>query len=148
MNPHRFKVGSSYENEKGSFNVRAIKGESMLIEWDSGERITTPIALQERILTRMEKEAIAPADRRGTSSPVWMGKSFAGLLTGDFKDILRTRSRDVRQIRAALRESTLLDPLALLRSKTAQAPFSTSVVGAWRSVPGPAWRRWLARESR
>ena len=86
MNPHRFTVGANYENEKGSFKVLVIKGESMLIEWDSGERITTPIALQERILTRMENEANAPADRKGTTSPVWMGRTFAGLLAEDFKD--------------------------------------------------------------
>lgn len=86
MNSHRFTVGSSYENEKGTFKVLAIKGESMLIEWDSGERITTSVALQERILNRIEKEANAPAGRKGAASPVWMGKSFAGLQHGDFKD--------------------------------------------------------------
>ena len=57
----------------------------MLIEWDSGERITTSVALQERILTRMEKDANAPAERKGAASPVWVEKSFAGLQHGDFK---------------------------------------------------------------
>lgn len=86
MNPHRFTVGETYENEKGSFKVLVIKGESMLIEWDSGERITTSIALQEKILTRMEKEANAPAGQNGTASPEWMGRTFNGLLVEDFKD--------------------------------------------------------------
>lgn len=103
MNPHRFTVGANYENEKGSFKVLAIKGESMLIEWDSGERITTPIALQERILTRMEKEANAPAIRKGTASPVWMGRTFAGLLAEDFKDgVEGTRWRSREQIGGAV----------------------------------------------
>lgn len=86
MNPHRFTVGANYENEKGSFKVLVIKGESMLIEWDSGEQITTPIALQEKILTRIEKEANAPANLKGAASPVWMGRTFTGLQAEDFKD--------------------------------------------------------------
>ena len=103
MNPHRFTVGANYENEKGSFKVLVIKGESMLIEWDSGERITTPIVLQAKILTRMEKEASAPADRKGTTSPVWMGRTFAGLLAEDFKDSVEgTRWRSREQLGGAV----------------------------------------------
>ncbi len=103
MSTHHFTVGSSHENEKGTFKVLVIKGESMLIEWDSGERITTPIALQEKILTRMEKEANAPADRKGTSSPVWMGRTFNGLLAGDFKsDVDGTHWRSREQLGGAV----------------------------------------------
>ncbi len=97
MNEHRFKVGSHHENEKGPFEILAIKGESMLIQWDGGEQMTTTVALQERILARMEKEANAPAIGKSRSSPAWMGKSFAGLLSSDFKDAVdgtHWRSRD------------------------------------------------------
>ena len=70
---------------------------------DSGERITTPVALQEKILTRMEKEANAPADRKGTSSPVWMGRTFIGLLAGDFKpDVDGTHWRSREQLGGAV----------------------------------------------
>lgn len=86
MNPHRFTVGSSYENEKGSFKVLEIKGASMLIEWESGDCISTPITLQEKILSRMEKEANASITKTSRSSPAWMGKSFTGLNREDFKD--------------------------------------------------------------
>lgn len=86
MNPHRFTIGAHYENEKGPFKVLLIKGDSMLIEWDSGERITTLVALQEKILARMEKEANAPAGSKEKSSPVWMGRTFNGLLSVDFKE--------------------------------------------------------------
>lgn len=58
----------------------------MLIEWDSGERITTTVELQERILARMEKEASAPITKASRSSPAWMGKSFSGLSQEDFKE--------------------------------------------------------------
>jgi hypothetical protein len=37
MTKHRFKVGCTYENEKGPFRVLAIEGEWMQIEWDDGE---------------------------------------------------------------------------------------------------------------
>ena len=86
MHEHRFKVGSNYENERGPFRVLAIKGDDMLIEWDGGEQRATKVGLQERILTRMEKEASESKAGKSRTSPDWMGKSFAGLLQLDFKD--------------------------------------------------------------
>ena len=52
----QFEVGEKYENMKGIFEVLAIKGDLMDIRWVTGEEITTPIALQQRILERMHHE--------------------------------------------------------------------------------------------
>jgi hypothetical protein len=86
MNPHRFTIDSFHENEKGVFKVLSIKGENMLIEWETGERISTPIALQEKILARIEREAAAPLEKTTKKSATAVEISFSGLLASDFKD--------------------------------------------------------------
>ena len=56
MEEIQFEVGGKYENMKGVFEVIAIHRGSMDIRWESGEEITTPIELQQRIIERMEHE--------------------------------------------------------------------------------------------
>lgn len=55
----QFKVGSTYTNMKGDYEVISIKGESMVIRWNSGDEITTTIDQQARILERLEYESKA-----------------------------------------------------------------------------------------
>ena len=75
----------------------------MLIEWETGERITTPIALQEKILTRMEKDVSASTGKATRTSPAWMGRTFAGLSAGDFKgDVDGTHWRSREQLGGAV----------------------------------------------
>ena len=56
MDEIRFEVGGKYENMKGVFEVIAMRRDSMDIRWESGEEISTPIELQQRILERMQHE--------------------------------------------------------------------------------------------
>jgi len=51
-----FKVGNEYENRKGLFEVISIKSDSMIIQWENGEKISTDIELQQRIIEDMEIE--------------------------------------------------------------------------------------------
>lgn len=52
----RFEVGEKYENMKGVFEVIAIHRDQMDIRWENGEEISTSIALQQRIIERMQHE--------------------------------------------------------------------------------------------
>ena len=86
----RFEVGEKYENMKGVFEVLAIHRDSMDIRWESGEEISTSIALQQRIIERMqhekELEKVAAGKKTGKAK-ARSGKSakpFAGLEDGDF----------------------------------------------------------------
>jgi hypothetical protein len=90
----QFKVGDKYENRKGLFEVISIKGDSMIIQWENGEKISTDIELQQRIIEEMERERqesirLEPKDKinpknnhRGTSN---FGKKFNGFKESDFK---------------------------------------------------------------
>ena len=86
----RFEVGEKYENMKGVFEVIAIHRDSMDIRWEDGEEISTPIALQQRIIERMrhEKELEkAEAGKKSKKAKARSGKGakpFSGLEDGDF----------------------------------------------------------------
>ena len=56
MSPITFEVGKKYQNMKGSYEVLAIDGNVMRIQWKNGEVITTSVAMQKRIIARMEQE--------------------------------------------------------------------------------------------
>ena len=51
-----FKVGHKYENMKGIYEVISISGDSMLIRWENGDQISTPMDLQRRIVERIQRE--------------------------------------------------------------------------------------------
>ena len=59
----RFVVGEKYENMKGTFEVIAIHRDQMDIRWENGEEISTPIALQQRIIERMQHEKEMEAEQ-------------------------------------------------------------------------------------
>ena len=85
----RFEVGEKYENMKGVFEVIAIHRDSMDIRWDSGEEISTPIALQQRIIERMAhekelEEEQSDRDKKTKATPSRSAKPFAGFENSDF----------------------------------------------------------------
>lgn len=51
-----FEVGKKYENMKGIYEVLSIDRNTMRIRWESGEEITTTVALQSRIIMRMKQD--------------------------------------------------------------------------------------------
>jgi hypothetical protein len=85
----RFEVGEKYENMKGTFEVVSIHRDQMEIRWDTGEEISTSIALQQRIIERMrhekemEKEQLI-LKKKAKASTSQARKSFSGLELGDF----------------------------------------------------------------
>jgi hypothetical protein len=89
MEDVEFKVGETYENMKGPFEVLDIHGETMEIRWENGETTWTPIDLQQRILERLERERTQALEkklqkktkaRRGAAST----KGFDGFTEADF----------------------------------------------------------------
>ena len=90
MDEIQFEVGGKYENMKGIFEVIAIHKDSMDIRWESGEEISTPIDLQQRIIERMQHEkemeeakALQKA-KKAKSASSKAGKGFTGLEESDF----------------------------------------------------------------
>jgi len=85
----RFEVGEKYENMKGTFEVIAIHRDQMEIRWENGEEISTSIALQQRIIERMqhekemEKEQQAQKKKAKTASAK-ARKPFSGFEADDF----------------------------------------------------------------
>ena len=59
MSETGFEVGSTYENEKGAYEVLSIdeQRDTMVIKWESGEEVATAIGFQKRILQRMLHDA-------------------------------------------------------------------------------------------
>jgi hypothetical protein len=56
MDNNQFIVGDKYINRKGLFEVISIKDDSMTIQWDNGEKISTTIKFQQSIIEGMERE--------------------------------------------------------------------------------------------
>lgn len=84
-----FKVGRIYENMKGLYEVLSINGETMIIQWENGEKTVTTKKLQARIIQRMqdEREFVSKESKRtGRVKISTIGKRFAGLKEMDFKD--------------------------------------------------------------
>ena len=56
MDKNQFIVGEKYCNRKGLFEVISIKDDSMTIQWDNGEKISTTVEFQQSIIEGMERE--------------------------------------------------------------------------------------------
>ena len=94
-----FKVGHKYENMKGVYEVISISGDSMIISWENGERTSTPIDLQRKIIQRIQQEKQERdtdriqgqtkepkhQNKEGTSK---YGAKFKGFKESDFKKIV------------------------------------------------------------
>ena len=98
MDEIRFEVGGKYENMKGVFEVIAMRRDSMDIRWESGEEISTPIELQQRILERMQHEkemeeakALQKAKKAKAASSK-AGRQFTGLEASDFSNTVSKTS--------------------------------------------------------
>lgn len=83
---HPFRVGERYENRKGLFEVLSIDRDIMTIRWDTGEKTTSPIDLQTKILRNMERELFAGTTNKGCRAPKSYGALFKGLRPEDFSD--------------------------------------------------------------
>lgn len=88
-----FKVGESYSNEKGVFEVMSIKGDRMVMEFKNGETIHSDIELQRRIQNRLqweksvrEKEAASPQTQSRRKPVRKSVKSFNGLESKVFQN--------------------------------------------------------------
>jgi hypothetical protein len=85
----RFEVGEKYENMKGVFEVVAIHRDQMEIRWENGEEISTPIALQQRIIERMQHEKEMEEEqqaqkKKAKTSAAKASQPFAGFESSDF----------------------------------------------------------------
>lgn len=96
-----FKVGEKYENEKGLFEVVSIKGDQMVIQWNTGETVKSTVEFQRRIQERRlfekieeEKAALSPSAKVKDASSRSPRKAFKGFQDGDFSNkISKTKWR-------------------------------------------------------
>jgi len=89
MNTVPFQVGNAYENEKGIYEVLSLdeRSDAMSIKWESGEEVTTSIALQRGIIERRRFEfeaATAVKKPRGRKPPPVPITPFEGFNESDF----------------------------------------------------------------
>lgn len=87
MDKIEFNVDDQYENEKGVFTVISLHRDEMVIRWESGEEIRTPIELQRNIQKRrmwekLQKEAEEAAAKNKSSKGQ---PGFSGFKATDFK---------------------------------------------------------------
>jgi hypothetical protein len=103
-----FEVDEQYENEKGIFTVLSMDRDEMVIRWESGEQITTSVALQKRIAERrqwekMKREAEAHAAEKSSKSGSAGKAGFTGFTFTDFKaSAARTTWRSRNQLGEAV----------------------------------------------
>ena len=92
MTDIEFKVGQEHENMKGVYKVLAANRDTLCICWESGEEVTTTVALQNRIIERIQRERALIRGKRGGKCkqpklPEYVTK-FEGLKEDDFsKDV-------------------------------------------------------------
>ncbi len=91
-NEIEFEVGKKYENMKGIYEVISVEDDMMLIQWETGEQVSTSVDLQTRILERIELEKemreakkLAKARRKSRAAGGKMGEQFKGFADSDFK---------------------------------------------------------------
>ncbi|MCK4729388.1 MAG: hypothetical protein KAT27_10710 [Desulfobacterales bacterium] len=90
MTDIEFKIGQEHENMRGVYKVLAIDRDAMRIRWESGEEVTTTVALQSRIIERMHRErALIRAKRGGKRKQPQLSEyasEFEGLKEEDFSE--------------------------------------------------------------
>ena len=95
-----FKVGESYENVKGVYEVISTEpdNDSMVIQWENGDKIETSIKFQAQIIKRLLFEkTINEEKKKSYSFPKSYGAGFNGFVDSDFKNNVTGttwRSRD------------------------------------------------------
>jgi hypothetical protein len=90
MTDIEFKIGQEHENMKGVYKVLAIDRDAMCIRWESGEEVTTTVALQSRIIERMHQERALIRAKKGRKrkqpKPLEYVSEFEGLKEDDFSE--------------------------------------------------------------
>jgi len=90
MTDIEFKIGQEHENMKGVYKVLAIDRDTMCIRWESGEEVTTTVALQSRIIERMHRERALIRTKKGGKrkqlQPSEYASKFEGLKEEDFSE--------------------------------------------------------------
>jgi len=90
MTDIEFKIGQEHENMKGVYKVLAIDRDAMCIRWESGEEVTTTVALQSRIIERMHQERALIRAKKGRKrkqpQPLEYASEFEGLKEDDFSE--------------------------------------------------------------
>jgi len=100
---HPFEIGGKYRNNNGSYEVKSINGDKMVIVYDDGQEQLNSVALMRRVWERLERERISPPveerpTRGGRTTP-----RFDGLAESDFKDnVTGTHWRARTQLGGAL----------------------------------------------
>ena len=86
MNDTHFEIGSTYENEKGVYEVLSIdkRTDTMVIKWESGEEVATAIGFQKRILERMQRER--EEAKFGNGLKRHKGRASGGAKFGGFQE--------------------------------------------------------------
>lgn len=127
IDSHRFEVGEKYENMKGVFEVIAIGKDSMDIRWEDGEEVSTSIALQQRIIERMQHESemegaqASQAARKAKPAATTGVHAFSGFGDDDFSHaVAKTLWRGRGQLggvvsRRMTRHAFRIDSWAVLR---------------------------------
>lgn len=90
MTDIEFKIGQEHENMKGVYKVLAIDRDTMCIRWESGEEVTTTVALQGRVIERMHRERALVRTKKGGKrkqlQPAEYASKFEGLKEEDFSE--------------------------------------------------------------
>ena len=90
MTDIEFKIGQEHENMKGVYKVLTIDRDAMCIRWESGEEVTTTVALQSRIIERMHQELALIRAKKGRKrkqpQPLEYASEFEGLKEDDFSE--------------------------------------------------------------
>lgn len=97
---HPFKVGETYRNELGEYEVVSIDESTMLIRYSGGTEQDAEIAFQQRIWERIQDEESMErqAEERRTKSKsrrrssTQLGAAFHGLIDTDFQASIRGTS--------------------------------------------------------
>ncbi len=94
-NEIEFEVGKKYENMKGVYEVISVEDDMMLIQWETGEQVSTSVDLQARIIERIQLEKDmreakkrAKARRKSRAAGGKMGEQFKGFADSDFKETI------------------------------------------------------------
>lgn len=90
---HPFRVGGTYTNRKGKYEVVELDGSEMVIRYNDGSQVDTTVKLQWRILKNMQAEEereprteTASSSSRPKSRKDHRGRKFETLHDSDFKN--------------------------------------------------------------
>jgi hypothetical protein len=90
MTDIEFKIGQEHENMKGAYKVLEVSRDAIRICWETGEEISTPAPLQNRIIERMDRERTLIRAKKSKKSKRLkipeLVRDFEGLKEDDFTE--------------------------------------------------------------